>query len=148
MLAVAAAIGALLGWTIGALTGKDGVAAGVAWSGPITLLAAGAILSGLAFSLHQRLQVERSRIDDRQAVAWLALGKAAAVVGAVMGGGYVGFAIRFLPDLQIEGPRERVIKSAVAVVGAIVVTIAGLRIERACEVPESDSDDDDNADQA
>ena len=148
MLAVAVAIGALLGWTIGAITGRDGVAAGVAWSGPITLLAAGAILIGLAYVLHQRIQVSRLRIDDRQAVAWLALGKAAAVVGAVMAGGYVGFAIRFLPDLQIDGPRDRVIKSAVAVIGAVVVTIGGLRIERACEVPPSDSDDESGADSA
>ena len=132
---VAALIGALIGWTIVAVTGRDGVPLRVAWSGPITLLAAAAVLVCIAYVLHLRLQVNRLRIPDRQAVAWLALGKAAAVVGALMAGGYFGFAVRFVTDLSTDAPRERVIRSAVAIVGGIGVMLASLRIERACLVP-------------
>lgn len=123
-------------------TGTDGVPIRVAWSGPVTLLAAGAILTAIAYTLRQRLQVQRIRIEDRQAVAWLALGKASAVLGAVMAGGYLGFALRFLADLAIEGPRERVLRALVAIAGAALVTFGGLWIERACEVPPDDEDDD------
>ena len=131
-------VGALIGWTIVAVTGRDGVPIRVAWSGPITLLAAAAVLVCLAYVLHLRLQVNRLRIPDRQAVAWLALGKAGAVVGALMAGGYFGFAIRFVPDVQTDAPRERVIRSAVAIIGGIVIMLASLRVERACLVPPDD----------
>ena len=141
MLIVAGLIGALIGWTIVAVSGRDGVPIGVAWSGSITLIAAAAVLGCIAYFLHQRLQVNHVRIDDRQAVAWLALGKAAAILGIAMAGGYAGFAVRFLTDLTIEGPRERVIRSAVAIIGGVAMTIAGLRIERALMVPPDDHDD-------
>jgi hypothetical protein len=62
-----------------------------------------------------------------------------------MAGGYFGFALRFLADLAIEAPRDRVIRSALAIVGAVVVSVGGLRIERACEVPEHDDEDSDPA---
>jgi len=120
------------------VTGRDGSPAQVAWSGPVTLLAAAAVLVCLAYFLNLRLQVNRVRIPDRQAVAWLALGKAAAVVGALMAGGYFGFAVRFVTDLSIDAPRERVIRSIVAIVGGIAITVAALRIERACMVPPDD----------
>ena len=117
------------------VTGRDGVPVRVAWSGPITLLAAAAVLVCIAYFLNLRLQVNRVRIPDRQAVAWLALGKAAAVVGALMAGGYFGFAVRFVTDLAIDAPRERVIRSIVAIIGGIAITLAALRVERACLVP-------------
>lgn len=143
-----ALIGALIGWSIGAISGHDGVPVQVAWSGPVTLLAAAAVLGCLAYFLHQRLQVHRIRIDDRQAVAWLALGKAAALLGMLMAGGYLGFAVRFLGDLQTAGPRERVIRSIVAVVGGLAISFAALRLERACLVPPDDSDHPDRQDRS
>jgi lysylphosphatidylglycerol synthetase-like protein (DUF2156 family) len=127
------------------VSGRDGVPARVAWSGPITLLAAAAVTACIAYVLHQRLQVERRRIEPRQAVAWLSLGKAAALVGALMAGGYAGFAVRFLTQLETDASRERVIRSAVAVIGGIALTVAALRIERACEVPGGDDDEDDQS---
>jgi lysylphosphatidylglycerol synthetase-like protein (DUF2156 family) len=112
----------------------------------VTLLAAAAVVVCIAYLLHQRLQVNRTRIDPRQAVAWLALGKAGALVGALMAGGYAGFAIRFLTQLEFDASRDRVIRSAVAIVGGIALTIAALRIERACEVPGGDDEGDDDDD--
>jgi hypothetical protein len=124
------------------VSGRDGVPARVAWSGPITLLAAAAVVVCVAYVLHQRLQVDRRPIEPRQAVAWLSLGKAAALVGALMAGGYAGFAVRFLTQLDTEASRERVIRSVVAIIGGIGLTLASLRVERACEVPGDDDEDD------
>ncbi|SDS48397.1 DUF3180 domain-containing protein [Microlunatus soli] len=140
-MAVGALVGALIGWSIAAISGRDGIPIRVAWSGPITLLAAAAVLVCIAYVLHQRMQVNRIRVDDRQAVAWLALGKAAALLGMLMAGGYLGFAVRFLGDLQTDAPRERVIRSMVAVIGGVAITVAALRIERACMVPPRDDDE-------
>lgn len=119
----------------------------VPWTGPITLLIIGLVVGALAYALHQRLQVHRIRIEPRLAVGWLAVGKAAALVGALLAGGYLGFGLRFVTELSIEAPRERVIRSAVAVACGIGTVIAGLRVERACEVPADDDEDDDRRDE-
>lgn len=135
-------IGVIIGLLILGITSRDGVAPLVPWTGPITVLVLGLVVGALAYGLHQRLQVHRIRIEPRLAVAWLAVGKAAALVGALLAGGYLGFALRFVPDLTIEAPRERVIRSGVAVASGIGTVIAGLRVERACEVPDDDDGDD------
>jgi hypothetical protein len=140
-------VGALIGWTIAVVSSRDGIPLRVAWSGPITLLAAGAVLACIAYVLHQRLQVHRIRIDDRQAVAWLALGKAAAVVGALMAGGYFGFAVRFVADVGTDASRARVIRSLIAMAGGIAIMLAALRIEKACLVPPGEDQNDGQQDQ-
>ena len=45
--------------------------------------------------------------------------------------------------LDADVPRERVIRSAVAVVAGVALTVAGLLLERACKVPRTDDDEDD-----
>jgi uncharacterized membrane protein YedE/YeeE len=114
----------------------------VPWTGPITVLVLGLVVGALAYYLHQRLQVYRIRIEPRLAVAWLAVGKAAALVGALLAGGYFGFGVRFVTQLSIEAPRERVIRSAIAVACGIGTAVAGRQVERACQVP-GDNDEDD-----
>jgi hypothetical protein len=41
----------------------------------------------------------------------------------------------FLTRLDASAPRDRVIRSAVAVVAGIVLCVMGLLLERACKVP-------------
>lgn len=145
MLFVAGGIGVLAGLFMVLITGRDGVPPLVPWTGPITVLIIGLAVGALAYALHQRLQVHRIRIEPRLAVAWLAVGKAAALVGALLAGGYLGFGMRFVTQLSIEAPRERVIRSAVAVACGIGVAVAGLRVERACQVPDNDDEDSDSS---
>ena len=70
------------------------------------------------------------------------LGKASALAGAVIAGGYLAFALMFVGRWDAAGPRERVIRALVAVVVAVGLSIAGLLLERACRVPGGDDDDD------
>jgi D-serine dehydratase len=137
----AGGLGVLVGLTIVLITGRNGVAPLVPWTGPITVGVLGLIVGALAYYLHQRLQVYRIRMEPRLAVGWLAVGKAAGLVGALLAGGYFGFAVRFVTELSIEAPRERVIRSAVAVACGIGTAIAGRQVERACQVPGGDNDD-------
>lgn len=69
------------------------------------------------------------------------LGKAPALAGALVAGGYFGFALMFLGWLDADAPRERVIRSSVAMVAGIALCIAGLLLERACKVPREEEDD-------
>jgi hypothetical protein len=77
-------------------------------------------------------------MDPRRAVNLLLLAKAAALAGAVFAGGYLGFALHFIDNMDVDLPRERVIRSASAAVASIVVMISGLLLERACRVPRGD----------
>ena len=91
--------------------------------------------SALARSTHQQIQVRRERMEPQRAVAFLVLGKASALGGALVAGGYLGYALSFVGSFQAEGPRERVVRSLVAVAGGVGLGVAGLLLERACRVP-------------
>ena len=141
-LMVAALFGGLAGWLL-VITADafNLVPPEVSWSAPIGLILAAALVGALAYITHQRIQVRRERIEPSRAVAFLVLGKASALAGALVAGGYLGFALMFLGRLDAAAPRERVIRSAVAIVAGIALCIAGWRLERACRVPRDDEDD-------
>jgi hypothetical protein len=144
-LLVAALFGAAGGWLVVVVSNAFGlIAPQVPWSAPIGVVLITALVGGLAYSTHQRLQVRRERIVPERAVAFLVLGKASALAGAVVAGGYLLFALMFVSRIDAEAPRERVIRSAVAVVAGIVLAIAGMLLERACKVPGLDDDEDED----
>lgn len=142
-LLIAAVFGALGGWLIVVISGAlDLVAPYVPWTAPAALAVIAALVGALAWSTHQRIQVRHERIEPERGVAFLVLGKASALAGALVAGGYLSFALLFLGRWDAEGPRERVIRSLVAVVVAAGLCIAGLLLERACKVPGGDDQDD------
>ena len=81
-------------------------------------------------------------MDPQRAVAFLVLGKASALGGALVAGGYLAYGLMFITRYAADAPRDRVIKSAVAVVAGIAMCIAGLLLERACKVPKGEDSDD------
>jgi hypothetical protein len=135
-LVVAALVGALSGWLIVVAANTLGLnAPRVPWTAPIALVLIAAFVGVLAYTTHQRIQVRRQRIAAERAVAFLVLGKASALAGAVVAGGYLAFALMFVSRFEADTPRERVIRSAVAVVAGVGLSVAGLLLERACRVP-------------
>jgi ABC-type Fe3+-siderophore transport system permease subunit len=143
-LLVAALFGGLAGWLVVVTANAfDLLPPRIPWSAPIGLVVFAALVGVLAWSTHQRLQVRRERMEPQRAVAFLVLGKASALAGAAVAGGYLGFALMFLTRVDASTPRDRVIRSAVAAVAGVALAIAGLRLERACKVPGLDDDDDD-----
>jgi hypothetical protein len=141
-LAVAALFGALAGWlVVAAANGFDLVAPQVPWTAPVGLFLITALVGVIAYSTFQRIHVRRQRIEPQRAVAFLVLGKASALAGALVAGGYLTYALMFITRLDAAAPRDRVIKSAVAAVAGIALAIAGLLLERACRVPKSDDEE-------
>lgn len=139
----AAVVGAVLGWLLVTTTDYLGMSAPlVPWLAPAALWLGAIVVGGLAWALYRRLRVRRLRIDPSQAVTYLALAKASALAGALVAGGYLAFGALFVGRWEAESPRERVVRSAVAAVAGIALMIAGLLMERACEVPPSDDDED------
>ena len=141
-LGVAGLFGLLGGWLVVVIVNALGlVAPQVPWATPVGLLLAAALVGFLARTTHQRVQVRHERIEPERGVAFLVLGKAAALAGAVVAGGYLAFGLMFVSRLEAELPRERVIRSAVTVLVGIALSVAGWRLERACKVPGSDDDE-------
>jgi ABC-type Fe3+-siderophore transport system permease subunit len=142
-LVVAALFGGLAGWLLAVTTSAlDVVPPSIPWSAPVGLFVVGALVGALAWSTHQQIQVRRERMEPQRAVAFLVLGKASALGGALVAGGYLGYALSFVARFDAEGPRERVIRSLVAIVGGLALTVAGLLLERACRVPHDEDEED------
>jgi H+/Cl- antiporter ClcA len=141
-LVVAAMFGGLAGWLLGVTTNAfDMIAPEVPWSAPIGVILVTALVGALAYSTYQRIQVRRERMEPSRAVAFLVLGKASALAGAVLVGGYLAYALLFVNRLEAAAPRDRVIRSAITVLAGAALCGVGLLLERACRVPRDDDDD-------
>jgi hypothetical protein len=77
---------------------------------------------------------DRFALAHHQAVNRLVLGKACALAGALLVGGYLGYA---LAQLGVGDPASatRLWRSCVAALAAGAVTCAALLLEAACRVP-------------
>jgi H+/Cl- antiporter ClcA len=141
-LVVAALFGGLAGWLLVVTANAfDLIPPEVPWTAPIGLILVAALVGALAYVTHQKIQVRRERMEPQRAVAFLVLGKASALAGALVAGGYFGFALMFLTRLDAAAPRDRVIRSAVAIAAGIALCVMGLLLERACKVPSEPDED-------
>ncbi len=139
---VAAVVGALTGWLVVVAANVLGVLPPqVPWTAPAAVAVIALLVAGLAYSTWQRIQVRRERIEAQRAVGYLVLGKASALAGAMVAGGYLLFALMFVSRWEADAPRDRVIRAGIAMVAGVAMSIAGLWLERACRVPRDDDDD-------
>lgn len=134
-LALCVSGGLVLGWALHPITeSMTGSVPRVAWAQPLVLLLAAAVLAGLAWTTWRQVHVRRMRFDSRLAVNRLVLARASALAGALVGGAYGGFAISWLGNGS-DAAGERIVRSLVAVVGAVVIVVSSLLLERACRTP-------------
>ena len=139
--------GVVTGWAVAGLVGGwllhpvserlGDTAPVVTWLQPIALLLVAAIVGGVAWSTWRTVQVRREWLEPQQAVNRLLIARSCAVVGALMAGGYLGYAVSWLGvDSALAAQRGwRSVAGAVA--GALVV-VAALLLERACRVRSED----------
>ena len=131
-------VGGVLGYAFARVSiALNGYAPQVQWTSVIVLLAAASLMLGLANSTYRTLHRERRRMDVHRAVRFLLLAKASALVGAIVAGAYLGFAVNFVNQLDVHLPQERVIRSVCASIAAILLVVGGLLLERACRVPKN-----------
>ncbi|MGH3423545.1 MAG: DUF3180 domain-containing protein [Nocardioidaceae bacterium] len=146
VLTIVGAIGLIVGRGIRPVLEAVGkVPPTVGWSTPLALFFLAAVLGGLAWSTYQALHKKRMRMRSERAVRLLALAKASALVGVFVFGGYLGFGLSYIGDLDITLPRERAVRSGVACIAAALAVAAALFLERACEVPHDDDEDGDRS---
>lgn len=131
----------VLGWLLRPVSVEVlGAAPTVGWLPVLALVLVAVILAAVAWSTYRTLHVRKQHLPAHQAVNRLVLAKACALVGAVVAGGYLGYALSWVGVSESDLASERLVRSAVAgVVGLLIVT-ASLALERACRVRGGDAE--------
>lgn len=138
-LTVFAVVGLLGGWLLHPVAERwRDTAPIVSWLQPLTLLLVAAILGGTAWATYRAVHVRRERLAPNEAVNRLVLARACALVGALLAGGYLGYAVSWLGlDDQLAG--QRLARSLLAAFAGALITAASLLLERACRIrPDED----------
>lgn len=114
-------------------TELDQFAPQVTWVTVLALYLGAAVIGYVAWSTYLTLQKRGERLDTNQAVNRLVLAKASAIVGSLVAGGYLGYAVSWLgADSDLGG--ERMARSLVAAVAGVLIVAGSLVLERACRV--------------
>ncbi|MGH3498284.1 MAG: DUF3180 domain-containing protein [Nocardioidaceae bacterium] len=140
-LAIAVVVGLAIGGVFPLISERGNrVAPNVPWSAIGALAFLAAVLGGFAWTTWRTLHRRRLPMDARRAVNLLVLGKASALVGALLAGAYIGFGVHYIGSMNVDLPRSRVIHSLLAMLASIGVGVGGLLLERACRVPRDPDD--------
>lgn len=107
----------------------------VEWPAVAALALIAGLLAVCAWTTYTTVQRDRRRMPSQRAVNLLLLAKASALVGAVVAGGYLGFGVNFVDQLEVPLPRERAIRACVAAVIGVTIVIFATLLERACRIP-------------
>jgi cytochrome bd-type quinol oxidase subunit 2 len=137
-LVTAGVLGLVLGWAVRWFCLRAGLSEPkISLLSVVLLFFAAAVVSGSAYLTRRTVQRDRSALAHHQAVNRLVLGKACALVGALLTGGYLGYAVA---QLGVSDPaaQGRLWRSAIAALAAAAVTRAALLLELACRVPRDD----------
>jgi hypothetical protein len=133
--------GGLLGFALVPISEQlNGAAPRIEWTAVGALVLIAGVLLVFAYSTYRTVHRDRKPMDSARAVNFLMLAKASALVGALVAGGYLGFALQFVDSLDIPLPRERFVRSLVCAVTGVVIVVSALLLERACRVPKDEED--------
>jgi hypothetical protein len=132
-------VGLVLGWALRPLSIRlNGSAPTVGWLPVLALLLVAAIVGAVAWSTHRTLHRHNVRLPPHQAVNRLVLAKACALVGALVAGGYFGYALSWMGLTDADLAQRRVTQSVLAGVFAVLLVAGSLLLERACRVRDDD----------
>ena len=135
-----AVVGLLGGWLLHPLAERvSGTAPVLTWAQPLALALVAAILGATAWLTWRTVHVHRQRLEPHRAVNRLVLARACALVGALVAGGYLGYAVSWLGD-DAELASERAWRSAASALAGVGIVITAVLLERACRVRSDDEE--------
>jgi hypothetical protein len=131
---VLALVGVVLGWLVRPVSiWLDRSPPRVGWLPVLALLLAAAIVGAVAWATYRSVHRRHEVLPAHQAVNRLVLAKACALVGAFVGGGYLGYGLGWV-GAHSELAGERLLHSSLAGAAGLLLMTAGLLLERACKV--------------
>ncbi|MGH3364789.1 MAG: DUF3180 domain-containing protein [Nocardioidaceae bacterium] len=134
--------GLVLGWVLRPASIRiRGTAPTVGWIPVLALLLVAVILSAVAWSTYRDLHRRGRLLEAHQAVNRLVLAKSCALAGAMVAGGYFGYALSWWGVSEAALARERITQSLVAGVAGVLIVAGSLLLERACRVRGGDDSD-------
>ncbi|QHC57657.1 DUF3180 domain-containing protein [Rathayibacter sp. VKM Ac-2760] len=108
---------------------------------PLTLVVVAALVLGFAIPIHRATKgTLRRPIDPFRAMRVVVLAKASSLVGALLLGASGGVLV-YLLSRPVIPSLGSVWQDVAAIVGAIVLLVAGLVAEHLCTIPPTDDDD-------
>jgi hypothetical protein len=129
-----AVAGLVLGWLWHPVAEQlTGTAPVVSWAQPAALWLVAVAIGITWWQTYRAVQVHRERLEPHRAVNRLVLARAGALVGALVAGGYAGYAISWIGD-PAELAGQRIVRCGVAVVAGAVTVLGALLLERACRI--------------
>lgn len=130
-------VGLVGGWLVRPLTQRWADSSPVVtWLQVAAFWFVAVILAVVAWQTRRTI-VRRHYLEPQQAVNRLVLAKACILVAALAAGGYAGYALAWL-GMSAELAGQRVVRSALAALGALLMCGTGLLLERACRVRNGD----------
>lgn len=134
--------GLVLGWLLRPLSIRlNGIAPTVGWTPVLGMFLVAAVLGAVAWSTHRDLHRRGIHLEPHKAVNRLVLAKASALAGAMVAGGYFGYALSWWGVSEAALARERLLQSLLAGAAGVLVVAASLLLERACRVRGGDGAD-------
>ena len=137
LLLTLAAIAGLTVWAlVGAWTASSGLPF-VPWSAAVIIWVAAVAIGIAALVLRPRLRrAEGAKpMSPFAAARTAALALAASRTGALLVGGYLGYAAVVLENLETDYRRRALAVAAVSALGSAVLVASGLLLERFCRIP-------------
>ncbi|HET6560642.1 MAG TPA: DUF3180 domain-containing protein [Marmoricola sp.] len=130
--------GLVVGWLVRPVAvALDTTAPRVTWPPAVALALAAAILLAVAVGTRRTVLQRRPGLRAHQAVNRLVLAKACAISGALVAGGYLGYALTWV-GIAAELSGERTVRSLAAAAAALATVGGALLLERACRVTDDD----------
>jgi lysylphosphatidylglycerol synthetase-like protein (DUF2156 family) len=138
VIVTALCVGLVAGWLVRRVASYAGVTAPlVSWSQALVLFFCAVILGLVAWHTRRALDGQQLRPEPHRLVNRLVLARASALVGALVAGGSLGYAVSWL-GVAAELGAERAVRSVLAGLGGLMVLVMALWLERACRVRETD----------
>jgi hypothetical protein len=134
-----ALVGLVLGWLVRPVSMRmSGTAPTVSWLPVLALLFVAALLGSIAWSTYRLLHRRHGRLQPHHAVNRLVLAKSCALAGALVSGGYFGYALSWLGLTEAALAHERVVHALLAGLAGALLVVGSLLLERACRVGKDD----------
>jgi hypothetical protein len=128
-------VGLVVGWLVRPVGIRlNGTAPTVSWLPVLALAFVAVVVGSVAWSTHRLIHRRHERLEPHRAVNRLVLAKACALTGALVAGGYFGYALSWLGLTEAVLARERMLHSVLAGVAASLLVVGSLLLERACRV--------------
>lgn len=127
--------GLVLGWLLRQVSlNAWGHGPPVGWLPVFALAFVAVIIGAVAWSTYRSLHRRHERLEPHHAVNRLVLAKSCALAGALVAGGYFGYALSYVGVADTDGEKLTFAQSALAGIACAAIVAGSLLLERACRV--------------